>query len=117
MPWYLVSPLSAQVLPLDEALAHKIQTVDDLPKALPVYQNLKPVLGRNSILTLEGERWYRLRKMFNPAFSQAHLETLVPGIAEEVLVFVETLKRAAAVGDTLLMLDQLIVSHSRTLLT
>jgi hypothetical protein len=50
--------------------------------------------------------------MFNPAFSQSHLETLVPGMVEETLVFVDLLNDAAKGGDVLLMLDALTVSAS-----
>ena len=71
---------------------------------------LKPVLGPQSMITLEGEHWHRLRKMFNPAFSQGHLETLVPDIVEETLVFVEIMNNAAKSGENVLMLDALTVS-------
>ena len=61
------------------------------------------------MITLEGERWRRLRKMFNPAFSQGHLEKLVPGIVEEALVFVQKLDEIAKTGEEILMLDALTV--------
>jgi sterigmatocystin biosynthesis cytochrome P450 monooxygenase len=89
-----------------------VLTLDNLPKAIDAYIKLKPVLGSQSILTLEGDHWHKLRKMFNPAFSQSHLETLVPGIVEETLVFVDVLNDAAKSGDVLLMLDALTVSLS-----
>ena len=102
--------LFVQVLIVDEGVANKVQTTDNLPKALEVYHKLKPVLGPNSILTLEGDHWYKLRKMFNPAFSQGHLETLVPGIIEETLIFVKLLNDTTQGGDILLMLDALTVT-------
>lgn len=64
----------------------------------------------NSILTMEGEEWYRVRKMFNPAFSQTHLETLVPQMSQEMLVFVAKLERAAESGSTVMMLPELGVN-------
>ena len=96
---------------LDEAIADKVQRIDNLPKAREAYFKLKPVLGANSILTLEGDHWHRLRKMFNPAFSQSHLETLVPEIVEETLVFVKVLDEAAKRGTVLLMLEALTVMN------
>ena len=39
--------------------------------------------------------------MFNPAFSQGHLETLVPGIVEETLVLVTKLNEAAEKNESL----------------
>jgi cytochrome P450 len=99
----------AQVLIRDEGVAIKVQTTDNLPKALDVYHKLRTLLGPQSILTLEGDQWYKLRKMFNPAFSQGHLETLVPGIIDETLTFVKLLNDTAQGGDILLMLDALTV--------
>jgi cytochrome P450 len=61
------------------------------------------------MVTLEGEHWYKLRKMFNPAFSQGHLETLVPGMVDEVMVFARILDAAAKSQETILMLDALTV--------
>jgi cytochrome P450 len=101
--------LGIVLLIIDEGIANKVQAIDNLPKAQEAYGKLKPVLGQNSMITLEGEHWHRLRKMFNPAFSQGHLETLVPGIVEETLVFVDILNNAAKSGETLLMLDALTV--------
>jgi hypothetical protein len=39
--------------------------------------------------------------MFNPAFATSHLETLVPGIIDEVMVFVDILESAAKTGNAL----------------
>jgi hypothetical protein len=47
--------------------------------------------------------------MFNPAFSQGHLDTLVPGIVEETLVLVTKLNAAAQNDETVLMLDAITV--------
>ena len=102
--------LLTPVLIADEGVANKVQTTDNLPKAVEAYHKLKPVLGPESILTLEGDHWYKLRKMFNPAFSQGHLETLVPAIIEETLKFVKLLNDTAQEGDVLLMLDALTVT-------
>ena len=93
----------------DEGVAHKVLTIDNLPKAVEVYIKLKPVIGSDSMITLEGEHWQKLRKMFNPAFSQGHLEKLVPGIVDETLNFVEKLNEAAKKDKDFLMLDALTV--------
>jgi cytochrome P450 len=69
------------------------------------------------MITLEGEHWRRLRKMFNPAFSQGHLDKLVPGIVEETLIFVQILEEAAKRDEDFLMLDALTVSLRTKYLT
>jgi cytochrome P450 len=81
-----------------------------LPKAQEIYYPLKCVIGPHSLITVEGDHWQKLRKMFNPAFSQGHLETLVPGIVEETLVLVTKLNEAAKTNETLRILDVITVS-------
>lgn len=56
---------------------------------------LKSIIGKTSMVALEGGHWKRLRKMFNPAFAPSHLETLIPCIVEESEVFVDKLNQIA----------------------
>ena len=72
---------------------------------------MKSVLGPHSLITVEGDHWQKLRKMFNPAFSQGHLDTLVPNIVEETLVLVTKLNDAARNNETVKMLDVITVIH------
>lgn len=58
---------------------------------------------------MEGDHWQKLRKMFNPAFSQGHLDTLVPNIVEETLVLVTKLNDAAKKDETVKILDAITV--------
>lgn len=91
---------------VDETVADRVLRVDNLPKALDGYKNLATVMGRFSLLTVENdEDWYRLRKLFNPAFSQSHLEIVTPGIVEEAKVFVKTLNQAAMSSEPIRLLD------------
>ena|SRR5438105_2874208 len=94
---------------IEQTIADKIQRIDDLPKAQEVYYQLTPVLGRYSMITVEGDQWQKLRKMFNPAFSQGHLDTLVPAMVEEALVFVTMLNEAAEKNNVVIMLDAITV--------
>jgi cytochrome P450 len=84
-------------------------TIDNLPKSQEAFFKIRPLIG-NSFLTMEGEEWYKIRKMFNPAFSPRHLETLVPQMVKETLVLVDKLEKAAEQGSTVKMLDNLTVS-------
>jgi cytochrome P450 len=84
-------------------------TIDNLPKCQAAYEKLGPIVGNSLLVIQDGNEWYKLRKMFNPAFSQAHLETLVPQIVQEALVFVGKLEKAAKEGATKLMLEDLTV--------
>ena len=42
---------------IEQTIADKIQRIDDLPKAQEVYYQLTPVLGRYSMITVEGDQW------------------------------------------------------------
>ena len=64
---------------------------------------LKAFLGKTSMVSLEGEHWKKLRKMFNPAFAPSHLETMVPAIVQESEVFVEKLNKVADTGEVIKM--------------
>ena len=97
------------IVHIEQTIADKIQRVDELPKAQEVYYKLTPVLGRHSMITVEGDHWQKLRKMFNPAFSQSHLDTLVPAMVEETLVYVAKLNEAAETKKLLMMLDTITV--------
>ena len=56
-------------------------------------------------MTIGGEQWKKLRKMFNPAFAPSHLETMVPAIVQESEVFVEKLNKVADTGEIIKMND------------
>lgn len=58
-----------------------------------------PILGKTSLVTVYGEYWKKVRKMFNPAFAVSHLETLVPGIIEESMDFIQILEKYATCGE------------------
>ena len=50
--------------------------------------------------------------MFNPGFAISHLETLIPGIVEESMVFVKMLEEAAQSGSIVQLGDKLQVIPS-----
>ena len=86
---------------VDDAIADKMLRMDNIPKHLHTYAFLKPIIGKMSIVTVSGDYWKKVRRMFNPAFATSHLETLVPGMIEEVMVFVDILENAAKGGSVL----------------
>lgn len=59
---------------------------------------LADLIGDKNMVTLEGSSWKVLRTIFNPGFSTQHLITMVPQIADDVLVFMDILKEKAAIG-------------------
>ena len=89
--WYKTSVQ----LTLDDLVGEQILHKDNLPKPLVIYDFLKPLIGKTSLVTVTGDYWRNVRKVFNPAFAASHLETLVPGIIEESMVFVDVLEQGA----------------------
>ncbi|CAK3833139.1 cytochrome P450 [Lecanosticta acicola] len=56
---------------------------------------LDKLVGPDDMISANGELWQKWRRMFNPGFSSQHLTTLIPGIVDDVLVYVENLKQHA----------------------
>jgi cytochrome P450 len=61
------------------------------------------------MVAISGDHWRRVRKMFNPAFAPSHLDTLIPAIVEESVVFVEKLREVADTGNIVRMNDMTTV--------
>jgi cytochrome P450 len=88
---------------VDDEIAEKMMHTDNIPKHMHTLKFLDPIIGKTSLITVSGDYWKKVRKMFNPAFSTSHLESLVPGMIEEILVFVDLLEGAAKSDETLLL--------------
>ena len=72
-------------------------------KTLGLY--LRPLMGLNNIITMEGHEWKFWRGIFNPGFRLTHLTTLVPGIVQDALAFCSVLEQHAKAGDLFQMED------------
>jgi cytochrome P450 len=101
------------ILTIDDAIAEKIVHTADLPKHKETYDILLPISGKTSIITVPtGDYWRKIRKMFSPGFAISHLQTLIPGIVEESMVFVKILEEAARSGSIVQLGDKLQVISS-----
>lgn len=70
-----------------------------LPKHPGVKTFMYPITGGYDLNCLEGESWKFWRKLFNPGFSVAHMQNLVPSIVEEVKKFRRELLERAQEGN------------------
>jgi cytochrome P450 len=98
---------------VDDVASERMLQIDNLPKSKPAYLALKCVIGVNSLVSIGGEHWKRIRKMFNPAFAQNNLETMIPAIVEESEVFIDKLKQIADSGKTVQMNQMTTVLSQR----
>jgi cytochrome P450 len=64
-----------------------------------------PVIGPESIISKEGEKWRALRKRFNPGFAPTHLITLLPTILEKTQRFVGRLDGFVESGEVFQLED------------
>lgn len=69
-----------------------------LPKHPGVKTFMYPITGGYDLNCLDGETWRFWRKLFNPGFSAAHMQTLIPTIVAEVEKFREDLLSRAREG-------------------
>ena len=81
-----------------ELSSQYVTTTQSLPKSSLANDYLHKLLGRNNMVSLEGEQWKALRSMFNPGFASVHLMTLVPYIVDQSLVFCSVLRESAESG-------------------
>ena len=66
---------------------------------------MKPLIGKESLITAEGEEWRSLRRRFNKGFAPAHLHNLSPLIISKTRIFVSRIQDAAKSG-TVVQLKQ-----------
>ena len=90
---------------LDPALAMQVQDSPQFKRHTYVEGYLRGIVGTKSLFSVHGAEWKRQRSWFSPAFSMAHLVTIVPGIVEETLVFREKLTKHAMSGEILVTND------------
>jgi cytochrome P450 len=70
----------------------------NLPKPQSQVELFRPMIGGQSVLTMNGDDWKTWRALFNPGFSAAHMARLVPTVVESVEVFCRILCEEAEKG-------------------
>lgn len=74
------------------------------PKS-PTIDSLVHLVGPRSILKLQGDEWWQVRKKFNPGFAPSYLVTLLPRILEKTSTFMKHLDSHAAKNDVFSLMD------------
>lgn len=100
------------VLVTNHEIAEQVSRASTLyPTSVPktYLDNLEPLLGPTSILSVHGDDWKMLRKRFSPGFAPQHLMTLLPCILDKIPVFLERLDGLARSGREI-SLTKLLIS-------
>jgi cytochrome P450 len=94
--WPINSPMLAVFHP--DMMAQFTQDIS-LPKHEMMRYEFMPFTECNDLVNQEGQVWKTWRGVFNPGFSAKNLLTFVPEMVEEILVFKDWMKSAAASGE------------------
>ena len=95
-PWPFGPPT---LMIFDPEIAEQVIQKHSLDKHPALNDYLHPLLGYDNMVGLNGEEWKKMRSMFNPGFALNHLMTLVPGIVDKVLTFVDIVDEHAGKED------------------
>lgn len=88
--WPFADPICAIV---DPDVAYQVTVQNSLPKHKAIPEAIWPLTGEKSLVAMDGLEHKRWRAIFNPGFSSAHLMTLVDGIVDDSMVFMDILGR------------------------
>ena len=88
---------------VDPDAAAQVTVQHSLPKHQLALEVISPLIGHDSLVTLEGKQHKKWRTIFNPGFSTSHLMTLVDGIVDDSLVFMNILGAHADAEETFLL--------------
>jgi cytochrome P450 len=73
----------------------EVSNMYNLPKPESHVTLFRPMIGGQSLLTMNGEDWKKWRALFNPGFSATHMSRLIPAIIDSVEIFVDILRENA----------------------
>ena len=89
-------PFGSQILAIvNPDVATFITVQRSLPKHASLNQSIWPITGYKSLVALEGKEHKTWRAVFNPGFASGHLMTLVPGIVDDCVIFMNQLSQYA----------------------
>ena len=91
--WPIADPFLAVFEP---DLAAQFTTDYSTPKFGAYLDFMVPLAGHGDMVSSSGPHWKKWRSIFNPGFAGGHLMTLIPGIVDQVAIFVEKLSELSA---------------------
>lgn len=103
-------PFSGPILVLaSPAGAFQATQAHSLPKYHATRTYLDPLTSGHDLVSMEGQMWKTWRNIFNPGFSADHINTLVPSIVQDTLVFGDNLREHVRKND-MFSLEELTIN-------
>ena len=84
---------------VDPDVAYQVTVQRSLPKHAELNRAIWPLAGTKNLVSMEGPEHKRWRAVFNPGFANGHLMTLVDGIVDDSLTFMDVLSKHAEKQD------------------
>lgn len=79
-------------------IAAQVSNKYNLQKPHDSSKSFAPIVGGDSLISMNGEDWKTWRGLFSPGFSANHMMDLVPTIVDSVEIFCELLRERAGAG-------------------
>lgn len=94
--WPFGDPICAVV---DPEVAYQVTVQNSLPKHRALREAIWPLTGEKNLVSMDGAEHKRWRAIFKPGFASAHLMTLVDGIVDDSMLFMDILGKHAEKQD------------------
>lgn len=94
-----------------EIMSKYCTTGQSLPKSPLTTTFLARLLGKNNMVSLEGQEWKLMRSIFNPGFAATHLISLVPYMVDSGLILLDILHQKAKTNE-LFRLDSVTARYA-----
>lgn len=98
--WPFGTPILAVLRP---EMMYQLTQATQVPKYRGLRTFIKPLTGKEDLVTMEGKVWRHWRSIFNPGFSANHICSLIPGMVEKAQVFRHLLEERATNGEMFLL--------------
>ncbi|OCL03213.1 cytochrome P450, partial [Glonium stellatum] len=93
----------AQLIITDPDLADQVTVLRSYPKHIENEIYLTPLVDKRNIAASNGPTWKLLHSMLSPAFAPSNIKNLVGVMADETMMFCETLSRYAETNEVFSM--------------
>lgn len=89
----------SQLVCCDPEIAAYITQVKNFDKGAMISKFMEPLVGKKSVVALNGAEWKMVRRVLNPGFATSALQQHIPNIVNDACIFAGILEEHAKKGD------------------